>query len=163
MWTNKEGSARSRRPWSPRASSRACSRSSRAWPGKDMDGKKCSSEELKRGRLQRSGAAVGGRPGQHAFFELHIEQGPILEEAEHRGIGVVTAANGQKWYEITLTGRGKSRRADADEPPRKDALLGARAHCRRLVNAPSGTARHSIRKACATVGMIQGASPTRAT
>jgi N-carbamoyl-L-amino-acid hydrolase len=49
--------------------------------------------------LQRIGFAgdqpMGGRP-IHAFFELHIEQGPILEE-EGTEIGVVTHANGQRW------------------------------------------------------------------
>jgi beta-ureidopropionase / N-carbamoyl-L-amino-acid hydrolase len=40
----------------------------------------------------------------HAMFELHIEQGPILE-AEGRDIGVVTHGQGLWWLEITLTGR----------------------------------------------------------
>ena len=45
---------------------------------------------------------VGGRP-IHAFFELHIEQGPILED-ENIDIGVVTHGQGQRWYEVNLTG-----------------------------------------------------------
>ena len=45
--------------------------------------------------------SAGGR--SHAFFELHIEQGPILED-ESIDIGVVTDGQGQRWYEITLTG-----------------------------------------------------------
>jgi beta-ureidopropionase / N-carbamoyl-L-amino-acid hydrolase len=40
----------------------------------------------------------------HAMFELHIEQGPILE-AEAKDIGVVTHGQGLWWLEITLTGR----------------------------------------------------------
>ena len=40
----------------------------------------------------------------HAYFEYHIEQGPILE-AEHRQIGVVTHCQGLWWLEFTLTGR----------------------------------------------------------
>jgi len=40
----------------------------------------------------------------HAMFELHIEQGPILE-VEGRDIGVVTHGQGLWWLEITLTGR----------------------------------------------------------
>ena len=39
-----------------------------------------------------------------AFFEAHIEQGPILE-AEEKTIGVVTGAQGQRWYEVTVTGQ----------------------------------------------------------
>ena len=56
--------------------------------------------------LERIGFAgpepVGGRPIA-AYFETHIEQGPILEAAE-KPIGVVTGAQGQRWYEITVTG-----------------------------------------------------------
>ena len=40
----------------------------------------------------------------HAMFELHIEQGPILE-AEGRDIGVVTHGQGLWWLQITLTGQ----------------------------------------------------------
>jgi beta-ureidopropionase / N-carbamoyl-L-amino-acid hydrolase len=40
----------------------------------------------------------------HAMFELHIEQGPILE-AEGRDIGVVTHGQGLWWLEITLMGK----------------------------------------------------------
>jgi N-carbamoyl-L-amino-acid hydrolase len=66
-------------------------------------------------------APMGGRD-IHAAFELHIEQGPILE-AEGITIGVVTGAQGQRWYEIELTGRS----AHAGTTPMKhrlDALLG---------------------------------------
>jgi N-carbamoyl-L-amino-acid hydrolase len=64
---------------------------------------------------------MGGRD-IHAAFELHIEQGPILE-AEDITIGVVTGAQGQRWYEIELGGRS----AHAGTTPmdhRLDALLG---------------------------------------
>jgi N-carbamoyl-L-amino-acid hydrolase len=114
--------------------------------GKDVDGKVFGEE------LQRIGyagpAQVGGRP-VHAFFELHIEQGPILVEAGI-DIGVVTAANGQKWYEITLTGV-ESHAGPTPMNRRKDALLGA-ARIVELVNA-IGHAHDPA--ACATVGMIQ--------
>lgn len=40
----------------------------------------------------------------HAYFEYHIEQGPILE-AENKQIGVVTHCQGLWWLEFTLTGR----------------------------------------------------------
>ena len=64
---------------------------------------------------------MGGRD-IHAAFELHIEQGPILE-AQDITIGVVTGAQGQRWYEIELSGRS----AHAGTTPmdhRLDALLG---------------------------------------
>ncbi|MEM5469244.1 Zn-dependent hydrolase [Celeribacter marinus] len=46
---------------------------------------------------------VGARK-MHAMFELHIEQGPILE-AEGRDIGVVTHGQGLRWIECTVTGK----------------------------------------------------------
>lgn len=46
---------------------------------------------------------VGNRP-MHAFFELHIEQGPILE-AEGKDVGVVTHGQGLRWIECTITGK----------------------------------------------------------
>jgi N-carbamoyl-L-amino-acid hydrolase len=58
-----------------------------------------------------------------ALFELHIEQGPILE-AEGRKIGIVTGAQAQIWYEATVTGQDSHA---GTTPPiaRKDALLTA--------------------------------------
>ena len=46
---------------------------------------------------------VGDRK-MHAMFELHIEQGPILE-AENKDIGVVTHGQGLRWIECTVTGK----------------------------------------------------------
>ena len=51
----------------------------------------------------RGDEEVGARK-MHAFFELHIEQGPILE-AEGKDIGVVTHGQGLWWLQITLTGK----------------------------------------------------------
>ncbi|CAM4284915.1 Zn-dependent hydrolase [Palleronia rufa] len=51
----------------------------------------------------RGDEEVGARR-MHAFFELHIEQGPILE-AEGKQIGVVTHGQGLWWLQITLTGK----------------------------------------------------------
>ena len=48
---------------------------------------------------------VGARK-MHAFFELHIEQGPILE-AEGKDVGVVTHGQGLRWVECTVTGKGQ--------------------------------------------------------
>jgi beta-ureidopropionase / N-carbamoyl-L-amino-acid hydrolase len=91
---------------------------------------------------------VGGRPVR-AFFELHIEQGPVLEEA-NIDIGVVTHANGQRWYEITLDGV-ESHAGPTPMARRKDALLGA-ARIVEMVNA-IGWAHEP--DACATCGMIE--------
>ncbi|MCC5972219.1 MAG: Zn-dependent hydrolase [Pararhodobacter sp.] len=48
---------------------------------------------------------VGARK-MHAFFELHIEQGPILE-AEGKQVGVVTHGQGLRWVQCTVTGKGQ--------------------------------------------------------
>lgn len=86
----------------------------------DLDGKTIG-DELK--RIGYFGdAPVGGRPFK-AFFEAHIEQGPILE-AEDKIIGVVQGIQGIKWFEVTLTGQD----CHAGTTPmnrRKDAMLAA--------------------------------------
>ena len=72
-----------------------------AYDREDAEGKKFGDE------LQRIGwvgdEEVGTRK-MHAMFELHIEQGPILE-AEEKDIGVVTHGQGLWWLQVTLTGK----------------------------------------------------------
>ncbi len=58
-----------------------------------------------------------------AYFELHIEQGPILE-AEEKMIGIVTGAQAQIWYDAVLTGRD-SHAGTTPPAARRDALTGA--------------------------------------
>jgi N-carbamoyl-L-amino-acid hydrolase len=58
-----------------------------------------------------------------ALFELHIEQGPILE-AEGKQIGIVTGAQAQIWYEATVTGQD-SHAGTTPPVARRDALLTA--------------------------------------
>ncbi len=72
-----------------------------AYARKDMDGKTFG-DELK--RIGWLGDEVVGARKMHAYFEYHIEQGPILE-AEEKQIGVVTHCQGLWWLEFTLTGR----------------------------------------------------------
>lgn len=91
---------------------------------------------------------VGGRP-IHAAFELHIEQGPILE-AEGKTIGVVTHAQGQRWYEVTYTGQ-ESHAGPTPMPRRRDALLAAA----RAVELVNRVGLNHAPDACATVGMVQ--------
>jgi N-carbamoyl-L-amino-acid hydrolase len=104
-------------------------------------------EELK--RIGYAGQApVGGRSFA-SFFECHIEQGPILE-AEGKTIGVVTGAQGQRWYEVAVTGM----EAHAGPTPmarRKDALVGAA----RMVEAVNRLGLENQPNACATVGMLE--------
>jgi N-carbamoyl-L-amino-acid hydrolase len=94
----------------------------------------------------------GAEPcGEHplsAFFELHIEQGPILE-AEGRDIGIVTGVQAMRWYEVTISGQD----AHTGATPmhlRKNALLGAA----RMVDAVDAVGgRHA--PGVATVGRIE--------
>jgi N-carbamoyl-L-amino-acid hydrolase len=72
-----------------------------AYNRKDMDGKRFGDELVRIGWV--GDEKVGARK-MHAMFEVHIEQGPILE-AEGKEIGVVTHGQGLWWLEITLTGR----------------------------------------------------------
>ena len=59
-------------------------------------------EELE--RIGWAGDAPVPGPAPHAFVELHIEQGPLLEE-EGVAIGAVTGVQGISWQELTLTGQ----------------------------------------------------------
>ncbi|PXA90389.1 Zn-dependent hydrolase, partial [Nostoc sp. 3335mG] len=72
-----------------------------AYGRKDLEGKTFG-EELE--RIGWVGAEEVGARKMHAYFEYHIEQGPILE-AEEKQIGVVTHCQGLWWLEFTLTGR----------------------------------------------------------
>jgi N-carbamoyl-L-amino-acid hydrolase len=94
------------------------------------------------------GAPVGGR-ALDAYFEAHIEQGPVLER-EDKVIGVVTGALGQRWYDCIWTGQD----AHAGPTPmesRHDALRGAS----RLVEAVNELAMRHAPDGRATVGFMQ--------
>ncbi|MHC8508064.1 MAG: Zn-dependent hydrolase [Rhodospirillales bacterium] len=111
----------------------------------DEDGKTIG-EEL--ARIGYAGAEpVGGRP-VHAFFEAHIEQGPVLEE-EDIPIGAVTHGQGQYWFELTFTG-AESHAGPTPMDRRKDALLGAA----RMIERVNAIGHEHAPQACATVGMV---------
>ena len=110
--------------------------------------------------LERIGFAgpepVGGRPVA-AYFEAHIEQGPILEAAG-KPIGVVTGAQGQRWYEITVTGQ-EAHAGPTPMPRRRDALVGAA----RMIDAVNRIGYAHAPYACATVGFVQVSPNSRNT
>ena len=85
----------------------------------DAEGKKFG-DELK--RIGWRGEEEVGARKMHAFFELHIEQGPILE-AEGKDIGVVTHGQGLSWTQVTVTGK-ESHTGSTPMPMRKNAGLG---------------------------------------
>lgn len=99
---------------------------------------------------------VGGREIA-AYFELHIEQGPILEAAE-KTIGVVTGAQAQRWFDITLTGR-ESHAGTTPMTTRRDALLGAA----RIVEAVNRVGFAHPPDGRATVGQLDVAPDSRNT
>ncbi len=110
--------------------------------------------------LERIGFAgptpVGGRPVA-AYFEAHIEQGPILEAAG-LPIGIVTGAQGQRWYEITVTGQ-EAHAGPTPMPRRRDALVGAA----RMIDAVNRIGHAHAPYACATVGFVQVSPNSRNT
>ncbi|MBZ9675820.1 Zn-dependent hydrolase [Mesorhizobium sp. ES1-1] len=85
----------------------------------DKAGKKFG-EELE--RIGWNGTEKVGERKIHAFFELHIEQGPILED-EDIDIGVVTHGQGLKWLQVTLTGK-EAHTGSTPMPKRRNAGLG---------------------------------------
>lgn len=119
--------------------------------------------EWANGRQDRAGVGFGAaldaigyrgteRCGAHplsAFFELHIEQGPILE-AEGKEIGIVTGVQGMRWYEVTVQGRS----AHTGATPmhlRRNALLGVA----RLIERIDAIAAAYAPLAVGTVGQVE--------
>jgi beta-ureidopropionase / N-carbamoyl-L-amino-acid hydrolase len=84
-----------------------------------------------------------------AYFEAHIEQGPILEN-ERKTIGVVTGALGLKWFDVVLTGQ-ESHAGPTPMHLRRDALVGAA----RLVTEVNRIGHAFLPDACATVGSLR--------
>jgi N-carbamoyl-L-amino-acid hydrolase len=94
------------------------------------------------------GDAPAGSVPFSAMFELHIEQGPILE-AEEKMIGVVTGVQGMRWYEIELT--GSESHASTPMNLRRNALLGAA----RIVERVDAIAKRHAPAAVGTVGLME--------
>lgn len=90
-----------------------------AYDIEDAEGKKFG-DELK--RIGWRGEEKVGARKMHAFFELHIEQGPILE-IENKDIGVVTHGQGLSWTQLTIIGKD-SHTGSTPMPMRKNAGLG---------------------------------------
>ncbi|MEW9306160.1 Zn-dependent hydrolase [Labrys neptuniae] len=107
--------------------------------------------------LERIGYRGTEKAGAHKFqamFELHIEQGPILED-EKTMIGVVTGVQGMRWYEVTVTGQD----AHTGATPmylRKNALLGAA----RIIEAIDAIGQKH-QPGVATVGLIENKPNSR--
>jgi N-carbamoyl-L-amino-acid hydrolase len=85
---------------------------------KDVDG------VTVRDALNQIGYAGNAQPHQlGAYFEAHIEQGPVLEDTKTT-IGVVLGALGQRWFDVNITGQD-SHAGPTPMETRKDAMLAA--------------------------------------
>ena len=117
-----------------------------AYAATDTEGKSVRAE------LERIGYIGPQRPGDHpvgAYFEAHIEQGPVLED-HGKTIGVVTGVLGIRWYDCTVTGM----EAHAGPTPmalRRDALQVAT----RLMQEVVACAQRHPPHGRGTVGMVQ--------
>jgi N-carbamoyl-L-amino-acid hydrolase len=117
-----------------------------AYAARDVDGKSVGEE------LQRIGYQGEQTPGEHpigAYFETHIEQGPVLED-EDKVIGVVPAVMGLSWYDCTVEGM----EAHAGPTPmhlRRDALQVATA----IMQETVAIANRYPPYGRGTVGMVQ--------
>lgn len=102
--------------------------------------------------LEKIGYRGEEKCGEHpltAYFELHIEQGPILE-AEEKTIGIVTGIQGARWYEVTVTGKD-AHAGSTPMPLRHDALVAAAG----MITATSQVAKAHAPSAVGTVGLLE--------
>ena len=90
-----------------------------AYAREDAEGLKFGDELA---RIGWKGDEKVGDRRMHAFFELHIEQGPILE-AEEKDVGVVTHGQGLRWIQCTVTGKA-SHTGSTPMPMRRNAGRG---------------------------------------
>jgi N-carbamoyl-L-amino-acid hydrolase len=149
IWTNEEGTR-----FTP------VMMGSGAWAGaytvdhihaqRDQDGRSVGDELARIGYagVAPMGGTAGGA-GFDAYFEAHIEQGPVLE-ARGLPIGVVTGALGQKWYDVIIDGMD----AHAGPTPmelRRDAALAAA----RVIEAVNRIALSETPHGRGTVGFLQ--------
>ena len=145
FWTNEEGSRFTPVMMGSGVFSGAVSLD-HAYAAKDIEGKNVKEE------LLRIGFLGSEKPGDHpcgAYFEAHIEQGPVLEK-ENIVIGVVPAVMGLRWFDCTVHGF----EAHAGPTPmdiRIDALQNALGIMQYVVELARQHAPHGR----GTVGMVQ--------
>ena len=117
-----------------------------AYAATDTEGKSV------KGELERIGYIGTQEPGEHpigAYFETHIEQGPVLEDNDVT-IGVVSGVLGIRWFDCTVTGM----EAHAGPTPmalRKDAMQVSA----RIMQEVVAAALHHTPHGRGTVGMVQ--------
>ena len=122
-----------------------------AYSREDRQGTKLG-DELE--RIGYKGTHKAGAIKFSSMFELHIEQGPILE-AESKMIGVVTGVQGMRWYEVTVTGQ-ESHTGATPMGLRKNALLAAA----RMIDAINDVGTSHL-PGVASVGLIENRPNSR--
>jgi N-carbamoyl-L-amino-acid hydrolase len=122
-----------------------------AWSREDRSGVKLGDELT---RIGYKGPHKAGTIKFGAMFELHIEQGPVLE-AESKMVGVVTGVQGMRWYEVTLKGQ-ESHTGATPMGLRKNALLAAA----RMIDAINGVGMANL-PGVASVGLIENRPNSR--
>jgi len=123
-----------------------------AYSRTDREGKSFG-DELQ--RIGYKGNEKAGTRNFSAMFELHIEQGPILED-EGRMIGIVQGVQGMRWYEVNVIGQ----EAHTGATPmrlRKNALLGSA----RMIECVDAIAQEHAPNAVGTVGLIENRPNSR--
>ena len=145
FWTNEEGSRFTPVMMGSGVFAGAISQEL-AYAAKDTQGKNVKDE------LARIGFLGTQKPGDHscgAYFEAHIEQGPVLEHKD-KMIGVVPAVMGLHWFDCTVQGF----EAHAGPTPmdiRNDALQNSLSIMQKVVDLANQYAPHGR----GTVGMVQ--------
>ena len=112
-------------------------------------------EEL--ARIGYAGCEPCGAHEIGAFLEVHIEQGPVLER-HSEVIGVVVGGQGQRWYDVTVSGRD-AHSGSTPMPGRKDALVASA----RLVSAVQDIALAHGPDGVGTVGELHVSPNSRNT
>ncbi|MCP4357959.1 MAG: Zn-dependent hydrolase [Chloroflexi bacterium] len=116
------------------------------WSREDGDGRSLGQS------LQEIGYAGDTPMGNHtikATFELHIEQGPILE-SEGKVVGIVTGVQGMRWYELIIEGK-ETHAGPTPMSHRRDPVQGMVPILGRIYELAAKYTPHGR----ATVGVIQ--------
>lgn len=155
-WTNEEGA---RFPGAMMASGVWSTHSSTpleaCWVLQDRDGIRMKQALEDIGYLGETKADYRAN-GLECHFELHIEQGPLLEQ-EKKTVGIVTSVQGMKWFAVRVEGT-EGHAGATPMPGRADALVTAS----RLITAVRDAALNTG-LGVATVGVIKSDTSSQAT
>ena len=153
VWTNEEGSRFAPAMISSGVYAGLFSKEY-GWSRTDADG------NTLLGALEQIGYRGNEACGYHkmgAFLEAHIEQGPILEKNECV-IGVVTGAQGQRWFDVIVTGQ-ESHAGTTPMDVRQDALVASS----RMISAIRDLALEFSPHAVTTIGALSVSPNSRNT